>query len=270
MIRTSRPSRPDPQDSIEAPLAVANDAGRRPSDGRAWVGLEEASRSLGVSASTLRRWADAGIVRAFVTPGGHRRFDADSIKTLLPGHSGRATMEQLGETPERISRAYRRASKRSALPWVGGLDDGQRTAFREHGNALAVELLAALDAPTETDRTAHLAAASQTAAQYGVAAAVRGIAYNAMVQTFLQFRRPFLVDLAEVARRRGLDTGAATELVLRASDAFDQILGATMTAYDETAAPARGKRRAIGARALGMPPHDRPALLPLPTGMETR
>ena len=39
-----------------------------------WLGLGEACRTLGVNESTLRRWADAALVRTFRTPGGHRRF----------------------------------------------------------------------------------------------------------------------------------------------------------------------------------------------------
>jgi excisionase family DNA binding protein len=247
----------DPRTRGAAPTRTKNDTRNR-ADDREWIGLEEASRRLGVSPTTLRRWSDAGIVKAFVTPGGHRRFDADSVRTLLPGHPGRPTMEQLGETPERITRAYRRASDRNSLPWVGALDDRQRSAFRDHGQAVARDLLAALDASTETDRAAHLAGASETAAQYGVAAAARGIASSAMVQTFLQFRRPFLVDLAEVARRRGLDTTAATDLVLRASDAFDQMLAATMQAFDEAVIPGPRPKPARGG--------DRPTTLQLPAG----
>jgi len=34
----------------------------------------EASRLLGVTASTLRRWAAAGHIRAVQTPGGHHRY----------------------------------------------------------------------------------------------------------------------------------------------------------------------------------------------------
>ena len=39
---------------------------------------------LGLSASTLRRWADAGVVRSYVTPGGHRRFSRTGVQALLP------------------------------------------------------------------------------------------------------------------------------------------------------------------------------------------
>jgi excisionase family DNA binding protein len=200
-----------------------------------WIGLNEASRRLGVSATTLRRWADAGVVRTFVTPGGHRRFDINSVRALLPGHTGRPTMEQLGETPERIARAYRRAGRHDEPAWVSALTDAQRDTFREHGQGIARELLAALDASTETDRASHIALASQTAAQYGVAAAARGLGLGTTVETFLQFRRPFVTELLAVARRRGLDTAATTDLIGRAGDAVDQLLVATVRAYEQAA-----------------------------------
>jgi excisionase family DNA binding protein len=238
----------DPEDAGED---VSSDRPPRAADAHRWVGLDEASRRLGVSATTLRRWADAGVVRTFVTPGGHRRFDAESIRTLLPGAGGRLTMEQLGETPERISRAYRRAGDRSDLPWVGALDDGQRSEFREHGMTIARELLATLDASTESDRAGHLEAGSRSAATYGVAAAAQGITSSATVETFLQFRRPFLVELVEIARRRGLDTTSATDLLSRASDVFDTLLVATMRAYD--AAVAANARSQSSRRATPSP-----------------
>ena len=43
-------------------------------DEEQWLTLTEASKLLGVHFTTLRRWADAGSVPCFRTPGGHRRF----------------------------------------------------------------------------------------------------------------------------------------------------------------------------------------------------
>lgn len=232
---------------------------------RRWMALDEASKRLGISATTLRRWSDAGLIETFVTPGGHRRFDAASVEALLPGSPDRPTMERLGETPERISKVYRRESSRTTLPWVGALDESQRNIFREHGRVVASELLATLDAATESDRAAHLTAASETAAQYGVAAAVRNIPVSATVETFMRFRRPFLLELAAVARRRALDTTAATDLLVRASDAFDQILAATLRAYEDTAPGSGGRRagskdgRRDGRPASSSLPSDSPA-----------
>ena len=39
-----------------------------------WLTLGQAAKYLGVAQSTIRKWSDNGRVRAFYTPGGHRRF----------------------------------------------------------------------------------------------------------------------------------------------------------------------------------------------------
>lgn len=48
-----------------------------------WMTLSEASAFLGVDASTLRAWADAGRIHAFRTPGGHRRFARDELDVFV-------------------------------------------------------------------------------------------------------------------------------------------------------------------------------------------
>src|SRR5450759_4543365 len=49
-----------------------------------WLRMRQASELLGVSASTLRRWADSGKVASLRTPGGQRRFSRDDLAALLP------------------------------------------------------------------------------------------------------------------------------------------------------------------------------------------
>lgn len=53
--------------------------------GSSWLPLRQASRQMGVSAATLRNWADDGRVPSYRTPGGHRRFKVDGgVKTGQP------------------------------------------------------------------------------------------------------------------------------------------------------------------------------------------
>ncbi len=122
-----------------------------------WVGLSEASRVLGVSPATLRRWSDAGRLRVFTTPGGHRRFSRSALERLLPAdRSRRPSIGGAGLSPSRIARTYRRASREAApeLPWVLTLSDEQRLLFRERGHVLAASLLQYLDA-TQPEAAAH-------------------------------------------------------------------------------------------------------------------
>lgn len=47
------------------------------------IGINEASKRLGVSISTLRRWDETGVLVAERTPKGHRRYDLNKINSAL-------------------------------------------------------------------------------------------------------------------------------------------------------------------------------------------
>jgi excisionase family DNA binding protein len=217
-----------------------------------WVGLSEASRVLGVSPATLRRWSDAGRMRVFTTPGGHRRFSRSALERLLPAdRSRRPSIGGAGLTPSRIARTYRRASREAAseLPWVLTLTDEQRLLFRERGHVLAASLLQYLDAPQPEAAAHHLEGASGSAAEYGTVAANLGLSLSQTVEGFLRFRAPFHHELAVAARRRGFDTAETTDLLETAERAMDRLLVATMTGH--TKAAGRSRRKLSGTAPIG-------------------
>jgi excisionase family DNA binding protein len=48
-----------------------------------WLTLGQAARYLGVAQSTIRKWSDGGRVRAFKTPGRHRRYRRGDLDAFL-------------------------------------------------------------------------------------------------------------------------------------------------------------------------------------------
>ncbi len=52
----------------------------------------QAARYLGVSLATVRRWADAGHIDCYRTPGGQRRFSRDQLNDFV------TSMQNAGET----------------------------------------------------------------------------------------------------------------------------------------------------------------------------
>jgi excisionase family DNA binding protein len=207
---------------------------RRSTPDADWVSLSEASRLLGVSPATVRRWSDAGRLRVFTTPGGHRRFSRHTLERLLPAdRTQRPSLGSAGLTATRIARTYRRARRdvSTELPWVLALTDAQRTLFRERGHLLAAHLLQYLDAPGPEAASDHLREASANAADYGKVAAAQGLSLSQTVEGFLRFRAPFHHELAVAARRRGFDTSETTDLLEVAESAMDKLLVATMTGH---------------------------------------
>jgi excisionase family DNA binding protein len=193
-----------------------------------WLSLGEASRILGITPGTLRRWADQGDVAAFVTPGGHRRFPRSTIESLLPQtRSRRPRLAGIGATAERVARVYRRA-KPAGRP---ALSEEHRAEFRERGHRLLALLLEQLNQEGTKASGVELAEAAASASEYGRRAASLGASLSETVEAFVRFRSAFIGELAGMARRRRLDTREATALLVEAEHAVDRLLVALMSGH---------------------------------------
>jgi putative two-component system response regulator len=67
------------------------------------VTLQEAAAAAGVSASTMRRWADEGRVHAVRTAGGHRRFPLDAVRSMAAERGARPTIRAVAPASEPLS-----------------------------------------------------------------------------------------------------------------------------------------------------------------------
>jgi excisionase family DNA binding protein len=202
---------------------------------REWLTIRDASALAGVSPATLRRWSNAGDIRAFTTPGGHRRFSRSAVLGLLPPpNHGHPSMPALGETTESIIRAYRRGVCRSASwpPSIEALTNGARQPFRECGRCMVAALVDYLDGADGEAATERLAAAEAAARRYGQLAARSLIPLRDTVDLFLRFRAPLLNELGALARRMALDTTSATALLEGATDAIDRLMPALIAGHE--------------------------------------
>jgi excisionase family DNA binding protein len=210
-----------------------------------WVSIREASALVGVSTATLRRWAEAGEVPAFTTPGGHRRFSRAALTARLPrATSGPADLVRLGETADGVAERYRRRAggTAAAAPWLGSVPESSRARLREQGRVIAASLIATVEATGERERDAALAAGIDVARDYGRIAGTLGATMRQTVATFLQFRRPFVEEMAAVARRRQLDAAGTAALLGASAEAIDRLLDATLDGFEQADLVPGGRR----------------------------
>ena len=188
------------------------------------------------------------MVRTFVTPGGHRRFSRAGLEALLPERpTSRPSLIDLGETPGRMARGYRRAAE--AGP---GTSRGSTTSTRPsasasaaYGRGIVIALVAALDADDQSRRQELLRDAEDACTEYGRIAGREGLASATTADLFLRFRRPFLTELGSLARRREFDAAGTAALIADANAALDGLLLATLRGWE--------------AAAMGMSRQARPA-----------
>jgi len=193
-----------------------------------WLSLGPASRLVGVDPDTLRRWADEGRVEAYVTPGGHRRFDRRAIEALVA--SRRPTthpLTSLGASPERMTRAYkRRYAQDAAVVPVSADAAAERERYRAHGRRLVEALVAHLDADPgdKAARERSEAEATLLVDDFAVRIAGSDTSLTEAVGLFVGARRPFLAELSGLGRRRALDASRLAALYEQATGLLDRLL----------------------------------------------
>jgi excisionase family DNA binding protein len=193
-----------------------------------WLTLGEASRLLGVDPDTLRRWADNGKVEVFTTPGGHRRFLRSAIDALLPRPRAmrRPSLSSIGEPPDRVAAEFRRRVRvdLSEQDWRGRFDETSLKWFRERGMRMSELLLGHLDTTRRAGRDELLSQAETLGREYGVESKRAGLSLGETTQMFLFFRARFMAEIAQIARRRSLESSQAASLFEEADRALDRII----------------------------------------------
>jgi excisionase family DNA binding protein len=191
-----------------------------------WLALGAASRLLGVDPDTLRRWADAGRVRSYATPGGHRRFSHADLARLRQRRRGPGrSLETLGATPDRLARAYARSYRPGVAPDAArAVSSADRETFRTAGRELVETLLAYLDSTTPEDRAALESRASDSVTSTARRLAETGVPLTQAIEAFVTARRPLLQALETLGRRDVLPAARMTALYADAAAILDRLL----------------------------------------------
>jgi excisionase family DNA binding protein len=202
-----------------------------------WLSLGPASRLVGVDPDTLRRWADDGRIEAYVTPGGHRRFDRRKIEALVSArHAGSRPLASLGASPERLARAYRRSyTTDTPARQLPADDDIERERYRRDGRRLVEALTAHLDAGVADGAERERSEAEATALVDDLARrlAAAGMSLTEAVGSFVAARRPFLDEITGLGRRRALDAARLAALYDDASGLLDRLLIRLISSFQE-------------------------------------
>jgi excisionase family DNA binding protein len=206
-------------------------------DPEVWLGVQEASDMLGVSPATLRRWSAAGKVRAFTTPGGHRRYAESTIRQLLgraaaPG----AYVDGLGDSMDRVAWLIRQhvAPVCAGLSWLPAVSEEAREVLAYAGRALVEGLLGYVNGRTAHASESAIRPAVEAASLHGRIAAQHDGDLGETLEAFHRVRGHLVDDLADLACSVGLDTPQATRLLVRANEGVDRLIVALVEAYAAT------------------------------------
>ncbi len=203
-----------------------------------WLTLGVASQLLGVSESTIRRWADAGDVRSFRTSGGHRRVLEEDLRRLLTSGGGHAVSDSSHVSAVALARVKRRLGRkqRSALPQPDLLDADAKDRLRLLGRQL-VELFARfISSGAKGERFAE--DARLIGREYGRTLVAAHVGLTAAVTTFNSLRLTLEETAVQIASESGLSTEDAVEAIERVLRLADVVLEGMAEVYERNQAPA--------------------------------
>lgn len=202
-----------------------------------WITLGQACKLLGVNESTLRRWADAGHVRSFRTPGGHRRFSEEDLRGLVAGRGagGGEPYTSLGQLA--LSRIRRRLQRgRDQAPWYAGISEDERERLRPLGRRL-VALVS--EYMTKGARRSQLIdEAREIGHEYGRELVRDRLSMRDALEAFTFFRKGLDDSAMELAQKNDLSSEEAVEVWELLSHLADQVLLSIAETYEEAQTPA--------------------------------
>lgn len=213
-----------------------------------WVGVKEACSLLGVHEATLRRWTSQGLLQAFRTPGGHRRYRRQDLEAFMAAHQQAAPPAHASTRSAAVveSLARRTLSETRRELRVRLSSQAWRPRYRDREGDLKAtgrELVGLLIqyAAREHPKEALLEQGRATLRRYGREAAQLGLSVPETARAFLVFRQTIMDAIG-----RSLDHPPAADpdgwrVLKRAGRFLDELLVATLEGYAEAtgaAAPA--------------------------------
>jgi excisionase family DNA binding protein len=190
----------------------------------ATVTLGEAAEALGISTSTVRRWADTGRIQVVRTSGGHRRFPASELRRLN-AEAATATRPEIRPTPlpaealPGLHELLGGSAAELAAAVARGLYDGPATGW--YASAAGKEQLATW--------AAALAVASRDGAYDGALEATRRLVTHAdLAGATLLERHAYLERFGDAAVRLLQERGAARQELVGARRLFSRLRQAVL------------------------------------------
>ncbi len=184
-----------------------------------WITLGAASKLLGVSESTIRRWADRGEIRSYRTAGGHRRVAEEDVRRIVEHGGGAPTKNSERIETLTLARVRRRLARSRSTPqmsWLTALGEVDRERLRLLGRQLVDLFSRAIAAGTRADR--YTADARAIGREYGRVLAGAGVGVARAVTAFNRLRH----SLEETASQIAAESGLSLE---RTIEALEQVLG---------------------------------------------
>jgi excisionase family DNA binding protein len=200
-----------------------------------WITLSAASDMLGVSESTIRRWADAGDVRSYRTAGGHRRILEDDLRSIVVKAAAQAPASDAdhisGIALSRVKRRISRGRQTHSLAVFEGISESARDRLRLTGRQLVDLFARYIASPARGAR--YNEDALTIGREYGRMLVGEHIGLTNAIAIFNSMRRSLEETASQIATEAGLSTEEAVDAVEATLELLDRVLEGMAEVYEK-------------------------------------
>lgn len=198
----------------------------------ALVTISEASRILGVSEPALRQWTDEGKIKAFITPGGHRRYLRAELKRFVTSHQKMLGIKDLAARIEDTVPAHRALDTTFLhASWHGRISEELRSYLASEGRELLRLIIRAIREPSRQEEV--IQSVREIGSGLGAALARLDLPLTVAVQTFLQHREPIARVTTYLMQKRQALNRRVVEAIPLVDHVMDEALIALVTAHQQ-------------------------------------
>lgn len=205
------------------------------------VSISEACRILGVSEATLRQWTDEGKMKAFVTPGGHRRYSPVQLKKLISAPHRPPAIKDLATGLEGSAHLHGELSRAfiDKPSWYGKITEDSQRELIDLSRRMLHLITRHIAEPAKREET--LREARDIGQGFGETLAQLGLPLTDSVEAFILHRAPVMSAISQVLKGREALNGRVVEAVPRVAHVMDEALLSLVAAHQRCIASRSGK-----------------------------
>lgn len=196
------------------------------------LSIKEASRLLGVSEVTLRQWTSEGRVKAFITPGGHRRYSETELRRFKEaGPRTHGVKDIVARMEQASAQEMEIANTRFAgTSWYNKLDADSLAKLGHLGRKVYGLVLTYVSKPGKREET--LVMARDVGREFGECLVQMGLPLTDALEAFMAHRAPLIDAATELIKSRKGVNGRAAEAIPLVTRITDVVLLSLVEAYE--------------------------------------
>jgi len=198
-----------------------------------FISISEASNMLGVSEATLRQWTDEGKIKAFITPGGHRRYSRVELRKLIGSHPRMLGIKDLVVELEETAQLHREIARSSLknTAWYDRLNEEASEHLADLGRRLLKLIIKYITEPSHREATIQLI--RDVGHDHGEMLAKLELPLTDSVEAFLLHRDPIMNAATHLMRKREAFTGRVVEAIPLVAHVIDEALVALVASHQQ-------------------------------------